>query len=639
MSDRPALRSAEESRDLHAFRPVIWLVLFLIVASAFYIGTASKPALLDDDVDAAHAIVAREMLQRHDYIVPHMNGVRYLVRPPLHFWMIAASYSLFGQTEFATHLPLALAVVSLFLMVLEFGRRFFNLRIGLYGALILASSPGLFIFTRTVNQEAICALEFTAIFYLFLRAWTGSLAPRLGYWGAAALCGAAVLTRGLVGILFPAATIAAFITATRDWRRWRELRPFSSTMIFLAVAAPWHILAEIRAPGFFWDYFVNDHFKRALGTRWPPDYSAVPLGPWWAAHLAWLFPWAFFIPLLIRDLLASRMPKQNWSKASQARLLLFLWAGFIFLFFSAVGGSRMEYYSLGAWPAIALLLAVVLAGSEQTSNRWLRVIQRALAVLGIVLAIVLAYLLIASSHDQNTGDISALLHSHDSNFYRFAMGHLFDLTIRAFADLRLPSIIAAFALLAAFAAAWILRERDLHAASTIAMGAGMIVLLFAANMAYRRFEPQLSSRSLAMELNKYLRPGDRLVVYGDFAASSSLAFYTHRQLCMYNAPYSELEYGSRFPDAPKIFFNDQDFSSLWNGTDRVFLIVPSGQLQNAQARLPLNATWLFDKSGGKTAFLNQPLNAGQLSITETARQQKANQSPSTLSRGNDHYQR
>src|SRR5262249_51332703 len=130
-------------------------------------------------------------------------------------------------------------------------------------------------------------------------------------------------------------------------------------------------------------------------------------------------------------------------------------------------------------------------------------------------------------------------------------------------------------------------------------------LLFAASMAYRRFEPQLSSRSLAMELNRYLQPSDRLVIYGDFATGSSLAFYTHRQLCMYNAPYSELEYGSRFPDAPKIFFDDQDFSALWNGRERVFLIVPSGQLQSVRARLPLNATWLFAESGAKTAFLNQ----------------------------------
>jgi 4-amino-4-deoxy-L-arabinose transferase-like glycosyltransferase len=624
VSDWKALGPSADSRDIYASRTTVWVAILFVVASLFYIDTASGPALLDDDVDAAHAVVAREMLERHDYIVLYQNGVRYLVRPPLHFWMIAASYTLFGQTEFATRLPLALTVVALLLLVFEFGRRFFDLRVGLYGVLILASSPGLFIFTRTVNQEAICALEFIAVFYLFLRAWTGSLEPRLGYWAAAALCGVAVLTRGLVGIIFPAATIVVFITVTRGWHRWRELRPFFSFLIFICVAAPWHILTEIRAPGFLWAYFVEDHLKRALGTRWPPDYSAVPLGLWWAAHLAWLFPWAFFTPVLIRDLLASRMPERNWRITSQARLLLFSWAAFIFLFFSAVGGSRMEYYSLGAWPAVALLLAAALAGSERVGDRWLHVIQTVLAVLGTGLAIVLAYLLMASSHDQNTGDISLLLHSHDSGFYRFAMGHLFDLTVQAFAALRAPSIIAGFALLTTFTTAWILRERGLHAAGTIVMSAGMIMLLSAADMAYGRFEPQLSSRSLAMELSRYLRPRDRVVIYGDFTAASSIAFYTHRRLCMYEATSSELEYGSHFPDAPKIFLTDRDFSSLWKSSNRVFLIVPAAQLQSARARLPLHATWLFTESGGKTAFLNQPLKPGQLTIAEITGQQKIN---------------
>jgi hypothetical protein len=100
-----------------------------------------------------------------------------------------------------------------------------------------------------------------------------------------------------------------------------------------------------------------------------------------------------------------------------------------------------------------------------------------------------------------------------------------------------------------------------------------------------------------------------------------------------------LEYGSHFPDAPKIFLNDQDFSSLWNGRDRVFLIVPLAQLENARARLPLNATWLFAETGGKTAFLNQPLNAAQLSLAEIASQQKINRKPSALNGGAHEYQR
>jgi hypothetical protein len=100
---------------------------------------------------------------------------------------------------------------------------------------------------------------------------------------------------------------------------------------------------------------------------------------------------------------------------------------------------------------------------------------------------------------------------------------------------------------------------------------------------------------------------------------------------MYKAPYSELEYGSHFPDAPKIFLNDQDFSLLWSGGNRVFLIVPSAQLYVARAWLPLHATWLFTESGGKTAFSNQPLKPGQLSIAQITGQQKIKGNPSNFS--------
>jgi 4-amino-4-deoxy-L-arabinose transferase-like glycosyltransferase len=611
---------------IREIKPIVWAVLLFIVSGLLYFGIASSPALGDDDVDAAHAVVAREMVERHDYAVLYMNGIRYLVRAPLHFWMIASSYVVFGQTEFATRLPLALTVVALVLLVFEFGRKFFSPRVGLYGALIVATSPGIFIFTRTVNPEAICALEFSAAFYLFLRAWTGSLAPRAGYWGAAAFSAAAVLTRGLVGIIFPAGIIIAFVTATRSWRRWRELRPVSSLLIFLAVAAPWHIIAEIRAPGFFWSYFINDHVKRALGTRWPPDYSAVPLGLWWIAHLAWLFPWSFLAPLVVRDSLASRRREEQGDGRSQARLFLLLWAGFILVFFSIERGSRMEYYSLGAWPAIGLLLASALARSEQSNDRMLRAIQRVLAGLGIGVAILLGYLVRASYHLQATGDISTLLQRHRADYYRFAMAHFFDLTPQAFADLREPAMIAALALFAAFTAAFMLRERGLHLASSMVMALGMVGFLFAANLAYKAFEPELSSRSLAMEINRYVGPDDRLVVYGDFRASASVAFYTHRRLLLYKAPYSELEYGSRFPDAPKVFLNDHDFSALWRGHARVFLIVPVDQLQSALTWLPLNATWFLAESGAKVLYVNRPISPAQLPLGQAARQRKVPES-------------
>ena len=416
----------------------LWIALSLLVfSSLLYIGTARGSALVDDDIDAAHALVAREMLQRHNYVIMYMDGIRYLIRAPMHFWMVAASYAMLGESEFATRLPLALSMIGLVLMTFAFGRRFLSERAGLYGALAVATSVGMFIFTRVMIPEAIYALEFTAIFYLFLRSWTGSLDPRAGYWGAAAVCALAMLTRGPIGLLFPAGVIFVFITLTRSWRRWRELHLLSSFAIFFAITAPWHILAGLRAPGFYWAYFVNENINRALGTRLPHDYSAVPLWLWWLELFVWIFPWSLFAPLVFREFPSPRAWGRNMDPSAQARLFLFVWAGVILLFFSIESGSRMEYYSFGAWPALALLLAFGIATAEQASDgRSLRLIGRAMAVLGALFAGAAACFLWVPSHILVPGSISAHLKTHGVDFYHSSMAHILDLTPEAVADLR-----------------------------------------------------------------------------------------------------------------------------------------------------------------------------------------------------------
>jgi 4-amino-4-deoxy-L-arabinose transferase-like glycosyltransferase len=586
----------------------------LIFSAGLYIGTAGSPALDDDDVDAAHAMVSQEMLQRNDFVVPYMDGLRYLIRPPMHFWLVAASYKWLGESEFATRLPVALAMVGMVLLAFEFGRRFFGQRAGLYGALAVATSLGMFIFTRIMIPEAIYALAFEGVFYLFLRSWTGSLDPRAGYWGAAALCAFAVLTRALIGVLFPVAAIAAFITVTNGWRRWRELRPFSSSAIFLAIAAPWHILAGLRSPGFFWAYFVNEHINRALGTRIPHDYGAVPLGVWWAAHLAWLFPWSFFFPLALRKLpLSPRRWREPMTLADQARLLLLVWAGVILLFFTLESGSRMEYYSFGAWPAICMLLGLGIARAEETDPAWLKPVQRGLAGLAALFAAVAGYFLWASMKVQGASDVSSHLMIRSPEKYVTSMAHLLDLTPQAVADLRVPLILASVSLLIAFVTAWILRERGIAWLPNFAVALGMVGFICAAHMAYGVLNPTLSSRSLAFEISRHLRPGDQIALYGDIRVAPGIAFYSHRDVLLYNASESNLQFGSQFPDAPKRFFDDSDFSKLWKGAGRVFLVVPAQRNEEVHERLPVNSIWEFAEAGGKTVYMNHPPETAQAS--------------------------
>jgi len=595
-----------------------WMVLCLLVLSAgLYIGTAGSPALDDEDVDAAHAMVSQEMLQRHDFVVMYMDGVRYLIRPPMHFWLVAASYKLFGESEFSTRLPIGLAVVGIVLLTFEFGRRFFGQRAGFYGALAVATSVGMFIFTRNMIPEAIYTLAFEGIFYLFLRSWTGSLDSRIGYWGAAALCAFALLTRALIGLLFPLLGIAAFITITCGWHRWRELRLFSSSAIFLALAAPWHVLAAVRTPGFFWAYFINEHINRALGTRLPHDYGAVPLWAWWSAHLVWLFPWSFFFPLALREL---PLPARSWSKTKDpavlARLLLFCWSGVILLFFTFESGSRLEYYSFGAWPAMAMLLGLGIAQAEATDREWLRPVQRVLAALAVMFAVVAGYFLWATMHIAVASDISSHLELRSPENYLTGMVHLLDLTPESVADLRLPIILSTLSVLIAFVAAWALRERGIQRFPNIALALGMVGFIIAAHIAHDVLNPTLSSRSLALEMNKCLKADDQIALYGDIRVAPGIAFYSHRGVLLYNATGSNLEFGSHYPDAPKRFFNDLDFSKLWEGGKRVFLVVPAEHKEEVRARLPGNSIWVFAESGGKAVYVNQPIEPGQQPLAQ-----------------------
>jgi 4-amino-4-deoxy-L-arabinose transferase-like glycosyltransferase len=580
------------------------VVLLIALSAAIYLGNAGFPALLDD-ADASHAIVSREMLQRHDGVILYMNGIRYLMKAPLHYWTVALSYAALGQSEFSTRLPVALAMIGLVLLVNAFARRFFGVHAGFYSGLVVCTGAGFFLFTRIMIPEAIYALEFTATFYLFLRGWTGSLNPRAAYWGAAALTGLAMLTRGLIGVIFPAAILFLFIAATQSWNRWRELHLFSSAAIFLLVAAPWHILASLRANSFFWSYFINEHIKRAIGTRFPPDYEAVPLWLWLGAHLVWFFPWSIFLPAALKCIPSPRTWK-SLPAEGQARLLLVLWAGFILLFFSLTFGSRMEYYSFGAWPSIAMLLGIGLAKAEEQGKRWLVRMQATLAVLGAVLATMLIAMLWISAKVQVNGDISSLLKEHENNFYRVSMAHMLDLTPQAFALLRLPAALAAASFLLGLGAAWWLRRKRREQTAAVCLAITMAVFFFAANMALGIFGPYLSSRPLMRKVSPQITSADTLALYGEFDALSGVAFYSDRQLLLWNGRYNNLAPGSYYPDAPRIFLTDPEFLALWRGPKRVFLFVPPEHRAAAAERLPTAGTFLLAESGGKAVYANRP---------------------------------
>lgn len=587
-------------------RALPWVLLSLMWLAVYFQG-AFRPPLLDD-ADSTHAEAAREMYRAGNYVTLHVNGVRYLEKPPFPYWLVAFGFKAFGVSEFAVRLPIILSILLLIGLGALWGLRAFGDRGGIYSGLFVATCIGCFLFTRIFIPDVILSLLIALALYFFLSALDSGREKEWRWYAAYAVTALAVLTKGLVATVFIGFPMIGYLLLTGEWRRWRELRLVKGIAIFLLVGAPWHILAGIRNHGFFWFYFINEQFLRFLGERYPHDYNKLPPLLYWGLHLVWLFPWSLYFPLAFRDLkvdiTAMRKPG-GLNFATRTRALCWVWAGVVLVFFSF--STNQEYYTFPAYLPLLLLIAGSLAREEeQQRTSWWTILGNSLyAIAGMVAGVVLAGALWASRHVPPTADLGQLLVHRDVANDTLSMSKFFDLTTSAFAALRLPAGLAAAALLFGPLTALILRIRKKKVAATWTTGIATAVFLVAAQLAFVRFGPFLSSKRLADVIKRNEKPGDLVMIYGDQAYGSSMLFYLKRHIDLVNGRTTSMWFGSTFPDAPHIFLNDADLIRDWKGTHRVFLFVPPRQLDRVDKILP-QPRYVVAKSSGKVIYSNQP---------------------------------
>jgi 4-amino-4-deoxy-L-arabinose transferase-like glycosyltransferase len=632
-----------------------WTLLVLLFL-AVHFAALFAPSLLDD-ADATHANAAQHMARSGDWVTLYVDGVRYLEKPPLPYWLAALNYHLFGYNVFSTHLPMTLAVLANAILGWVWARRAFNDRAAFYTALAFLTTIGVFLFTRIFIPEIILC------FFMALALWallTGleDRKPRRFYIAYAALA-VALLAKGLIAPVFFIAAAVPYLFITGDWRRWREFRLVTGIVLFLLIGAPWHILAAIANPGhghpvgniptaanehgFLYFYFINEHVLRFLGMRYPHDYNKQPGWVFWVGHLAWLFPWCLFFPAAVHRLWAKRAQFRAslfpdtantitlldeyptaFHAAFAARrdrfrarttLLLGLYGGFILVFFSL--STNQEYYTFPAYFALLLLTAGSLSLLELPSvtgavaidrRRWLMGAHVLFAVIGVSSAIALVWGLWSSRHLPYVHDIGTLLAHRGVGHYSLSMSHFFDLTGPSFAALRLPAAIAAVALFCGPLLAVGLRRRGHSFEATTSVGLTMAVFLVAAHIAFVRFQPLLSSRSMADVINSIPDPPNgpksQLIVYGDQANASSVIFYTHRQALLVDGRSSSMIWGSFYPDVPHIFLKDADLVAMWgsaHSAGRLFLFVPPEHLAHVQALLGKQHLYLLKELSDQEA--------------------------------------
>jgi len=605
----PALSSplSERSTAITKKQMVGVLLLFAVV----YIGSLFSPGL-QDDADSTHAEAAREMSVTHDYVTLKINGNRYLEKAPLMYWAVSLCYFLFGTNEFAAHLPVALSMLLLVLLAMRWGRGAFGDRAALYAGLFISTAAGCYLFTRILIPESILSFFIAASFYFFVTALEDG-APWRWYGGYASMA-LAVLTKGLLAVVVVGLALGLYVAVSGEWRRWREFHLFTGTLLFLAVAAPWHILAGIRNPHFFWFYFVNEHFMRFLGKRIPKDYNKQTNSLYWTLHLVWWFPWSLYLPVALRRPISQWMARRKLGAAepprpplnfrSRTEFLCLAWAGVTLVFFSF--STNQEYYTFPAYFPILLLLAARLVEEEESgSRRWLVWSAGVLALVCIAASAVLTAGLWNARHIPFVSDIGTVLAKPNLQAETLSMGHILDLTGESFAALRLPASLAAIALVMGPALAFWLRRRGAQLAATWATAITMAVFLIAAHIALVRFDPFLGSRIMARKIAPELKPTDRVMIYGDQSFGSSLLFYLRRPIELVNGNTTSMWWGSTYPDAPHVFLDDQELLKAWNSSEPVFLFVPQHERAKVEALLPA-PLHVASQASGKVIFTNHP---------------------------------
>ena len=685
---RPSDARYERPRPAWNPRSVSLIVLAWLV---LHIGCLFTPGLLDD-VDSVYIEIAREMLQRHDYVTPYIDGIRFFDKPPLMYWLSAGSMAVFGKTDWAGRLPLALLTLALLLATYALGLRLFGGnsaahpdRAALYSALALATCIGPYLYTRFFIPDIVVALWMTLAVHTFLvalerlqstnngertaengqrRTDNSALLPCLAF---AAVTALNLLTKGFIGLVFPLGFVFLYLLFTRKLRLLLKFHLIPSALVFLAIAAPWHILAALRNPpiafpagiglpihggwvslpahaGWAWFYLYNEHIARFLSRRIPHDYGQVPIPLFWLLAAIWIFPWTAFLPGAIKlhlrtlrnvnfpstrkrgsaedrsvilseaqNLGRSSLPLLSFQSHEAARTLL-LWAGLVLGFFTL--SARQEYYSLPALPALALMAGGLLALADRDSFHPFSAIAARSALfwhrwmlvpIASLCAIIALFFAIAAPHTDPHTDIATLL--QQGGAYNLSLGHIFDLTGRAMGLFRGPLTLVGIAMVVIGPLTYLLRRTGRTYAANLSLAAAAACLLLCMHEGLVRFYPTLGSKSLAdailTQQAQRPRPSDLIVIDGELTSGSTLLFYTRQPVHLVNGRINGPWFGSFWPDPPAIFETDASLDRLWASPHRIFLLTHNPDLRTPDlARFGPVQT--LASAGGKSILTNRP---------------------------------
>lgn len=539
--------------------PLVWIALLSL---PFFLVDLGKPALTDSE--AMYAEIAREMHQGGDWITPRINETRHFDKPPLLFWLVGLSQAFLGETEAAARIWPALATWATIILVGAIGTSLYGRRAGWLSALVFAGSLGPYIFSRLARPDPVLCFLTTLAILSYTKSlmeedeWTG-----IWPWTLFISLGIAGLTKGMLGIGLPVAIIGAHAIASRKTKSLFSWQAAAGIVVATVIFIPWHISIANVNPDFLEHYFIREHILRFSGQRFPVDeFLSVPV--FLGFTILWTFPW---MPLLPGALARAfrRLRKGAWGRGKD--LLPCLWVVVVVGLFTA-SRSRLEYYSLPAIPAIALLLGKmwdeVLQEKTQSSHRSVVIALGAVcAILG--LAAVAAWEVLGPLKDVvfrfvavwwpesgwiGTPDQASVLER-----------------------IHLPTVIvlagSAIFTMGALVALKTARPR-LACGLLVGMMAPIFVMV---HWGFILMEPFQSSRPVA-DILKRTGPADIIVFQEprEYSWTSGLVFYTKRYIHVLKDPRFDGDH-SRRREPPERFLDQGELLKLWESGRSVALVL------------------------------------------------------------------
>jgi len=509
------------------------LLAILILSLFLFFFNLGSYSLKEPD-EGRYAEIPREMVEQGNYVVPHLNYVRYFEKPPLLYWITALSFKVFGANEWSFRLPNALVALLGVVITYLFAARWFSTRTGFLAALMLMSCFGFIALARIVTTDMLFSCLLSAALFSFLEFFREKRPSFLYLFYVASAF--SVLAKGPVAIVLLGATIVLFLVTEKRVSFLREMASAKAVILFVLVAAPWFVAVSVAEKGFFHFFFVDQHLLRFLTKkhrRSGPLYYFIPV------LFGGLFPWSVFIPRALHDL---------W-KRKELRLLL-IWSAVVFAFFS-VSGSKLPPYILPIFPALCIVLAQFFSENwERSPQTREKIIYTAFFVLTGCAGIACALGLVGAGLGLSS-DAASLLRGVRGFSWAVAGVSLVTACSLAFGKIR---TFRAFSFL---------------------LGGFSFALVIALMLHAHVIDGLNTAKALAGHINKTGGANAIVVNYGGF--DETLPFYLKRKTII--AAYTgELEMGSGYDDARSSFVDEEGLRYLLGSERNVWIVFKEKRL-------------------------------------------------------------